>query len=265
MDFVIINENSFRVFCFIGFLCLFCLLEYMFPIYKRSKSLFKRWFINISFVFIDTLLVRLIFPILAVGFAVVCMNNGWGLFNILNLPLYLEVFCAFILLDFGIWLQHVLFHKVKFLWRFHKIHHSDEEVDFTTGVRFHPGEIIISMLYKILLVFLIGPTIGILIIFEVILNASSIFNHSNLIIPYNLDIFLRKLIVTPNMHRIHHSIDEKETNSNYGFHFSIWDKIFNTYTKNSDSGKNLITGLIEFRNISEKGLIYLLLNPFIKS
>ena len=107
------------------------------------------------------------------------MNNGWGLFNILNLPLYLEVFCAFILLDFGIWLQHVLFHKVKFLWRFHKIHHSDEEVDFTTGVRFHPGEIIISMLYKILLVFLIGPTIGILIIFEVILNASSIFVIGN--------------------------------------------------------------------------------------
>ena len=261
MDFIINYENIIRLLCFIGFLSLFCILENLFPIYKRTKNLYKRWFINISFVFIDTILLRLAFPILAVGFAVICMNNNWGLFNIIELNLYLEFFLAFVLLDFGIWLQHVLFHKINFLWRFHKIHHSDEEVDFSTGVRFHPGEILFSMLYKILLVILIGPAIGILIIFEVILNASSIFNHSNLVIPNYFDIFLRKIIVTPNMHRIHHSVNEKETNSNYGFHFSIWDKIFNTYTKYSDS-ENITTGLIEYNDISKKGIIYLLINPF---
>ena len=263
MDYIIYNENNIRLLCFIVFLILFCIFEYIFPIYKKSKNVYKRWLINISFVVIDTFLLRLLFPILAVGIAIISANNNFGLFNLLNLPIIIEYSLAFVLLDFGIWLQHVLFHKVNFLWRFHKVHHSDKEVDFSTGIRFHPGEILVSMLYKIFLVALIGPEVAIVIIFEIVLNASSLFNHSNIIIPKNLDFLLRILIVTPNMHRIHHSELEKETDSNYGFNFSFWDKIFKTYNKNPESGE-LVTGLKEFNNVSEKGLLYLLICPFKK-
>jgi len=264
MDFIINNENNIRLLCFIGFLLLFYIFELFFPIFKRSKSSYKRWFVNLSLVLIDTFLLRLIFPILAVGFAIICMNYNIGLFNILNLPIFIELIISFVLLDFGIWFQHVLFHRIKFLWRFHKIHHSDEEVDFSTGIRFHPGEILISMLYKIFLVALIGPAIGLLIIFEIVLNASSIFNHSNIIIPKYLDIILRRIIVTPNMHRIHHSILEKETNSNFGFNFSFWDKLFGTYIEEPDRKVKFITGLLEFNKVSKKSLLFLLISPFKK-
>ena len=165
--------------------------------------------------------------------------------------------------DLGIWLQHLLFHKIDFLWRFHKIHHSDEEVDFSTGIRFHPVEIIISMIYKFILIAIIGPSIALVIIFEIILNASSIFNHGNIKITEKYDIMLRKLIVTPNMHRIHHSKEEKETNSNYGFNFSIWDKVFGTYKKNAEKGNNLILGLEEFKDPKTKSIYMLMLKPFL--
>tara|TARA_B100000686_G_scaffold149590_1_gene156840 strand:- start:1605 stop:2402 length:798 start_codon:yes stop_codon:yes gene_type:complete len=264
MDFIVNNENNIRLLCFIGFLIFFYVFEFFFPIFKRNKGSYKRWFVNLSLVLIDTILLRLIFPILAVGFSVICMEYNIGLFNILNLPIFIELIISFVLLDFGIWLQHLLFHKIKFLWRFHKVHHSDEEVDFSTGIRFHPGEILISMLYKIFLVVLIGPAVGLLIIFEVVLNASSIFNHSNIIIPKYFDIILRKIIVTPNMHRIHHSIMEKETNSNFGFNFSIWDKIFGTYIQSPNSNVKFITGLLEFNKVTEKSLLFLLISPFKK-
>ena len=264
MDYIVNNEDKIRLLCFISFLILFYLFELYFSKFKRNKITYKRWFINFAFVIINTILLRIIFPILATGLAIICNKNNIGIFNILNIPFILEFFLAFIILDFGIWFQHLIFHKVKFLWNFHKIHHSDEEVDFTTGIRFHPGEIIISMLYKMFLVVLIGPAIALVIIFEVILNATSLFNHSNINIPYYLDNFLRKIIVTPNMHRIHHSAEERETNSNFGFNFSIWDKFFGTYIAKPKFNEKFVIGLNEFNSSTKKGLLFLLINPLHK-
>ena len=261
MDYITNNEAVLRVGAFCFFLILIFIIESIFPIFKRSAQTYKRWFTNFTFVILNTLVLRFFFPVLAASFAVICDQYNIGLFNYYNVSLLISMAASFLLLDLGIWIQHLLFHRSNFLWRFHKIHHSDEEVDFTTGVRFHPIEIIISMICKLILLAIIGPSVVIVIIFEIVLNASSIFNHGNIKIPKVFDIALRKVIVTPNMHRIHHSENEKEINSNYGFNFSIWDKLFGTYKENSKNGDNMIVGLTEFNN-KKKGLLFLLFKPF---
>ena len=261
MNYIINNEAVLRVGAFCFFLILIFIIELIFPIFKRSAQTYKRWFTNFTFVILNTLVLRFFFPVLAASFAVICDQYNIGLFNYYNVSLLISMAASFLLLDLGIWIQHLLFHRSNFLWRFHRIHHSDEEVDFTTGVRFHPIEIIISMMYKLILLAIIGPSVVIVIIFEIVLNASSIFNHGNIKIPKVFDIVLRKVIVTPNMHRIHHSENENETNSNYGFNFSIWDKLFGTYKENSKNGDNMIVGLTEFNN-KKKGLFFLLFKPF---
>ena len=261
MDYITNNEAVLRVGAFCFFLILIFIIESIFPIFKRSAQTYKRWFTNFTFVILNTLVLRFFFPVLAASFAVICDQYNIGLFNYYNVSLLISMAASFLLLDLGIWIQHLLFHRSNFLWRFHKIHHSDEEVDFTTGVRFHPIEIIISMMYKLILLAIIGPSVVIVIIFEIVLNASSIFNHGNIKIIKVFDIVLRKVIVTPNMHRIHHSENENETNSNYGFNFSIWDKLFGTYIENSKKGDNMIVGLTEFNN-KKKGLFFLLFKPF---
>ena len=261
MDYITNNEAVLRVGAFCFFLILIFIIELIFPIFKRSAQTYKRWFTNFTFVILNTLVLRFFFPVLAASFAVICDQYNIGLFNYYNVSLLISMAASFLLLDLGIWIQHLLFHRSNFLWRFHKIHHSDEEVDFTTGVRFHPLEIIISMMYKLILLAIIGPSAVIVIIFEIVLNASSIFNHGNIKITNVFDIVLRKVIVTPNMHRIHHSENENETNSNYGFNFSIWDKLFGTYIENSIKGDNMIVGLTEFNN-KKKGLFLLLFRPF---
>ena len=261
MDYITNNEAVLRVGAFCFFLILIFIIELIFPIFKRSAQTYKRWFTNFTFVILNTLVLRFFFPVLAASFAVICDQYNIGLFNYYNVSLLISMAASFLLLDLGIWIQHLLFHRSNFLWRFHKIHHSDEEVDFTTGVRFHPIEIIISMMCKLILLAIIGPSVVIVIIFEIVLNASSIFNHGNIKIPKVFDIVLRKVIVTPNMHRIHHSENENETNSNYGFNFSIWDKLFGTYIENSIKGDNMIVGLTEFNN-KKKGLFFLLFKPF---
>ena len=261
MDYITNNEAVLRVGAFCFFLILIFIIELIFPIFKRSAQTYKRWFTNFTFVILNTLVLRFFFPVLAASFAVICDQYNIGLFNYYNVSLLISMAASFLLLDLGIWIQHLLFHHSNFLWRFHKIHHSDEEVDFTTGVRFHPIEIIISMMCKLILLAIIGPSVVIVIIFEIVLNASSIFNHGNIKITKVFDIVLRKVIVTPNMHRIHHSENENETNSNYGFNFSIWDKLFGTYIENSIKGDNMIVGLTEFNN-KKKGLFLLLFKPF---
>jgi sterol desaturase/sphingolipid hydroxylase (fatty acid hydroxylase superfamily) len=261
MDYITNNEAVLRVGAFCFFLILIFIIELIFPIFKRSAQTYKRWFTNFTFVILNTLVLRFFFPVLAASFAVICDQYNIGLFNYYNVSLLISMAASFLLLDLGIWIQHLLFHRSNFLWRFHKIHHSDEEVDFTTGVRFHPIEIIISMMCKLILLAIIGPSVVIVIIFEIVLNASSIFNHGNIKITKVFDIVLRKVIVTPNMHRIHHSENENETNSNYGFNFSIWDKLFGTYIENSIKGDNMIVGLTEFNN-KKKGLFLLLFKPF---
>ena len=262
MDYIINNEAALRLSAFLFILLLIFIIELIFPIYKRRIESYKRWIINFSFVLINTLILRFLFPILAVSFASICIKYNIGIFNYFNFNVLFSVIVSFLFLDLGIWLQHLLFHKVGFLWRFHKIHHSDEEVDFTTGIRFHPIEIIISMIYKFILIAIIGPSIALVIIFEIILNASSIFNHGNIKIKRKYDLNLRKLIVTPNMHRIHHSEEEKETNSNYGFNFSIWDRIFSTYKENAAKEDNLVVGLEEFKDKNSRSIFMLLFKPF---
>ena len=262
MDYIINNESFLRLSAFITMVILIFIVELLFPISVRSIKPYKRWFINFFFVFMNTLILRLLFPILAVSFAAICIKYNIGLFNYFNINLIVAIILSFLFLDFGMWLQHLLFHHVPFFWRFHKIHHSDEEVDFTTGIRFHPIEIIISMMYKFILIAIIGPSIALVIIFEIILNASSIFNHGNIKIKDKYDLILRRLIVTPNMHRIHHSVEEYETNSNFGFNFSFWDKMFGTYKSKSTKGDNLILGLEEFKNNKDKNIFTLMFKPF---
>ena len=263
MDYIINNEATLRLCAFLFMLLLIFIIELIFPIYVRRIVSYKRWIINFSFVLINTLILRFLFPILAVSFASICIKYNIGVFNYYNFTGIVSIIVSFLFLDLGIWLQHLLFHKVDFLWRFHKIHHSDEEVDFTTGIRFHPIEIMISMIYKFILIAIIGPSVALVIIFEIILNASSIFNHGNIKINKKYDLKFRKLIVTPNMHRIHHSEEEKETNSNYGFNFSIWDRFFGTYKENATKGEDLILGLEEFKDINNKSILLLLFKPFL--
>ena len=261
MDYITNNESILRLSAFFFFLLFIFILESIFPIYRRSIKTYKRWLINFTFVFLNTLALRFLFPVLAASFAGICSQYNIGFLNYFNIPIWIALILAFLLLDLGIWFQHLLFHHISFLWRFHKIHHSDEEVDFTTGVRFHPLEIIISMIYKLILLAIIGPPVALVIIFEIVLNASSIFNHGNIKISKSFDIALRKLIVTPNMHRIHHSAEEKETNSNYGFNLSVWDKLFGTYNKRSKKRDNIIIGLKELNN-KNKSLFFLIFSPF---
>ena len=261
MDYITNNESILRLSAFFFFLLFIFIIESIFPIYKRSIKTYKRWLINFTFVLLNTLALRFLFPVLAVSFAGICSQYNIGFLNYFNIPIWIALILAFLFLDLGIWLQHLLFHHISFLWRFHKIHHSDEEVDFTTGVRFHPLEIIISMIYKLILLAIIGPPVALVIIFEIVLNASSIFNHGNIKISKSFDIALRKLIVTPNMHRIHHSAEEKETNSNYGFNLSVWDKLFGTYNKRSKKRDNIIIGLKELNN-KNKSLFFLIFSPF---
>jgi len=261
MDYITNNESILRLSSFFFFLLFIFIIESIFPIYKRSIKTYKRWLINFTFVFLNTLALRFLFPVLAASFAGICSQYNIGFLNYFNISIWIALILAFLLLDLGIWIQHLLFHHISFLWRLHKIHHSDEEVDFTTGVRFHPLEIIISMIYKLILIAVIGPPVALVIIFEIVLNASSIFNHGNIKISKSFDIALRKLIVTPNMHRIHHSEEEKETNSNYGFNFSVWDKLFGTYNKRSKKRDNIIIGLKELNN-KNKSLFFLIFSPF---
>jgi len=264
MEIINFQEGNFRFLCFISFVLIFMACEFIFPLYKRTKKTFIRWGTNFLFVIIDVLILRLTFPLLAVGFASICVDKGFGLLNNVSLPFGLSLLISILLLDLGIWFQHFLFHRYRIFWRFHKIHHSDEELDFSTGIRFHPIEILISMIFKFFYILIIGPSAIMVIIFEIILNGSSIFNHSNIIIPRSFELLLRRIIVTPSMHRIHHSIEEEETNSNFGFNLSIWDRIFGTYLhKSKRSEEDLVLGLEEFYKMERKGFIKLIIHPFI--
>ena len=263
MESISIQEGPLRLLCFFSFIIIFMIYEFIFPFYKRTEKTFLRWITNFLFIIFDTLILRLSFPILAAGMASICADRGFGVLNNLSLSFWPSLIIAIILLDLGIWVQHFVFHRYNIFWRFHKIHHSDEEVDFSTGIRFHPIEIIVSIFFKFFFIFIIGPSVLMVIIFEVILNGSSIFNHSNIYIPRSFELLIRKIIVTPSMHRIHHSMSPRETNSNYGFNFSFWDRLFNTYCHESvEKEKDLKLGLEEFSKLEKKGFIKLMLIPF---
>jgi sterol desaturase/sphingolipid hydroxylase (fatty acid hydroxylase superfamily) len=222
-----------------------------------------RWPNNLGVVVVDMLLVRLVFPTTAVGFALVAEAHGWGLLNTIAVPVWIAVVSSVILLDLAIYFQHVLFHAVPALWRLHRMHHADLEFDVTTGLRFHPIEILLSMVIKLAVVAALGAPAVAVLIFEVLLNATSMFNHGNIRMPLGLDRVLRWFVVTPEMHRVHHSILSRETNSNFGFNLPWWDRLFGTYRAQPAAGHDGMTiGIEQFRDPRELGLDRMLLQPF---
>ena len=223
----------------------------------------RRWPSNLGILVLDALLVRLLIPVAAVGVAVIAAQRGWGLLNITPWPAWLEMLAGFLALDLAIYAQHVAFHKVPVLWRLHRMHHADLDIDVSTGLRFHPIEIILSMLIKIAVVILVGvPPIAV-VAFEVVLNATSMFNHSNAAMPGWLDRIVRLLVVTPDMHRVHHSVLRHETDSNFGFNLPWWDRLFGTYRREPQAGHDRMTiGLPIFRDPRELRLDRLITQPF---
>jgi len=263
MDFIQDNQETIRLSVFIGVFTLMALLEFIVPRKQRAQPRAKRWFTNWSLVIIDSLTLKILVPVLAVTVAQSVSDRGWGLFNLTNLPLWLECVFAIVLLDMLIYWQHVASHHISILWRFHKVHHADRDIDVTTGARFHPLEILLSMAYKFICILLLGPPVLAVFLFEVLLNASAMFNHSNIRLPKWLDARLRYFIVTPDMHRVHHSIIVYETNSNYGFFLSTWDRVFGSYINQPKQGHDdMVIGLQEYQDQRPSSLIWSLKSPF---
>jgi len=212
---------------------------------------------------LSTFVVRVIFPTAAVGMALVAAERGWGLLNNLDLNPVVSIVAAVLILDFFIYLQHVMFHAIPALWRLHMVHHADVDFDVTTGLRFHPVEIVLSMLIKLAAVAVLGPPAVAVIIFEVILNATAVFNHGNIRLPAAVDRVLRLIVVTPDMHRVHHSVKVAETNSNFGFNLPWWDRLLGTYRGQPEDGHEKMTiGLNQFQDKPRQGLLWLLALPF---
>lgn len=225
----------------------------------------RRWLTNLGMIVIDAATIRLFLPLLPVGMAVATGDRGWGVLNILQLPFWSEVILAVIALDFVIYLQHVLFHHVPILWRLHRMHHTDLDIDVTTGNRFHPLEILVSLGIKLSAVALLGAPVLAVVVFEVVLNATAQFNHGNIRIPIVVDRYLRLLVVTPDMHRVHHSVIPRETNSNFGFNLPWWDRLCGSYRPQPEKGHEGMTiGLNEFRDPAMLTLFRLLVQPFIR-
>jgi sterol desaturase/sphingolipid hydroxylase (fatty acid hydroxylase superfamily) len=239
------------------------LLETAAPRRARSVSRTMRWPSNLGVVALNTGAVRILFPIAAVGLALVAETRGWGLFNGIMFPRWLAIILSIVFLDLVIYLQHVMLHAVPVLWRVHRMHHADLDFDVTTGVRFHPIEIVLSMVIKLASVAALGPPAVGVLTFEVLLNGTSMFNHSNVLIPTQVDRALRLFVVTPDMHRVHHSIVVCETNSNFGFNLSCWDRALGTYRAQPAAGHEaMIIGIEQFRDPQELRLDRMLAQPF---
>jgi sterol desaturase/sphingolipid hydroxylase (fatty acid hydroxylase superfamily) len=263
---VIEHAIAIRLGVFFGGFALLAIWEVVAPRRRLSSSKPRRWITNLSIVVLDTVIIRLLFVAGAVGAAMIAAEHRWGLLNQSTWPTWLEVVLAVFALDLALYLQHVAFHAVPVLWRLHMVHHADLDVDVTTGVRFHPAEVTLSMLIKLVMIVLVGAPATAVLIFEILLNATSMFNHSNLGMPVFLDRFLRSVVVTPDMHRIHHSIRCHETNSNFGFNLSWWDRLFRTYRAlPSDGQVTMALGLEQFRDPKSLTFHRILLMPFTES
>jgi len=241
------------------------ILEAVLPKRERQQTRAQRWTTNLSLVVVNTIVLKLLGPITAIIAADYALSNNWGLIALspIPLPLFAEIIIGVVLLDFAIYLQHVASHRIPILWRLHKVHHADRDIDVTTGIRFHPIEAGLSMVYKCGVVLLLGPIAMAVIVFEILLNASAMFNHANIRLPKTLDKILRTLIVTPDFHRVHHSVIEKETNSNYGFFLSIWDKLCKTHIEQPrETHQGMTIGLTTYQNQNPGKLSWCLTIPF---
>jgi len=263
-DFVLANEKAIRMGVFFGILGVMAVWEILAPRRALTVSKAVRWVSNLGIVFFNSFLVWLIFPVVAVGMASFASNQGWGIFNYFELPFWLVVTASVVIMDFVIYLQHVMVHAVPALWRLHRVHHADLDFDVTTGARFHPLEIILSMLIKFATIIVLGPPVLAVVIFEVVLNGTAMFNHSNVRLPLGIDRVLRWLVVTPDMHRVHHSVEDDEANSNFGFNLPWWDRLFGTYRDQPRAGHQGMTiGIHKYREPKEVDwLPGMLLLPF---
>lgn len=261
-----LGEQIIRLAFFLGSLAAVAGWEVFAPRRPLTVSKARRWVTNLSLVVIDTVVVRVLLPVLPVGMALMAQEHGWGILNIIMLPIWVKIILAVVALDFVIYLQHVLFHFLPILWRLHRMHHTDLDIDVTTGNRFHPVEIVLSIGIKLAAVALIGPPLVSVVIFEVVLNATSQLNHGNIRIQETLDRWLRLIVVTPDMHRVHHSVITRETNSNFGFNLPWWDRLCGTYRSQPEHGHTAMNiGLKEFRDAAELTLGRLLVQPFDRS
>jgi sterol desaturase/sphingolipid hydroxylase (fatty acid hydroxylase superfamily) len=258
------HEGLIRLGFLFGILIIMAMCEVIVPRRVLTTSKTTRWFSNLGIVFINTSIIRFLSPALAIPMAISAHASGWGLLNFLHLPYWISVVLGVLILDCVIYVQHVMFHTLPMLWRLHMMHHADLDIDVTTGARFHPVEIYFSMLIKISAIAVIGPPVLAVLIFEVLLNGTAMFNHSNFRLPLGIDKYLRLLVVTPDMHRVHHSVAIRETNSNFGFNFPWWDRFFGTYRAQPAAGHEGMTiGLSQFRDEKRLTLPWMIALPFI--
>ncbi len=256
-------EQPIRLGFFFGTFALMAMLEIISPRRKLSISKSLRWFSNLGIVVLNTVIARAVLPMAPIMFASLSAEMGWGVFNIFDISPWLAIVATIVLMDLAIWLQHVMVHAVPVLWRLHRLHHADLDYDVTTGARFHPIEILLSLGIKFAVIALLGAPAAAVLVFEVILNAMAMFNHANFKLPLGLDAVLRTMFVTPDMHRVHHSIVPEETNSNFGFNLSIWDRMFGTYIAQPTGGHEGMTiGIDLFRTTKDERLDQMLIQPF---
>lgn len=271
-SFILLHETTIRLGFFLTALCLMGLWELKAPYRPLKVEKRQRWLNNLSLVVFNSVTLRLVIPIAATSVAIVAQQQGWGLFNMIEIDnsnhlLSIAVIITTIIsLDFIIYLQHRLMHKLDWLWRLHRVHHADMDIDVTTGSRFHPVEIIFSMLVKLISIVLIGAPAIAVILFEIILSSMALFNHSNIKLPKPIDRLLRYIFITPDMHRVHHSTQRHEENSNFGFSLSCWDKLFRTYVAQPEKGHLEMTiGNTEFNSEEETVTVSSMLKmPFVK-
>jgi sterol desaturase/sphingolipid hydroxylase (fatty acid hydroxylase superfamily) len=257
------GEPVVRMAVFVAVLAGMALWETLAPRRVRAFPRAARWPSNLAIVVVDTLIVRALFPIAVVGVADFAAARGWGLFNATGAPHGLSIPLSLVALDLTIWAQHVLFHRVPWLWRLHRMHHADLDYDVTTALRFHPLEIVLSVLIKMAAVVLIGAPSAAVVAFEIVLNALAMFNHANASLPSRLEPWARLVFVTPDMHRVHHSVVPAETHSNFGFNLSAWDRMFGVYRANPAAGQGAMTiGLPVFREEGELRLDRMLTQPW---
>ena len=255
-EFILTNEVTIRLSFFFGVFAIMAIWEVIAPRRALTVSKTIRWVNNLGLVFFNSFILRILFPAAAVGVAAFAQAHGWGLLNYYQLPEMLAILIAVVAMDFIIYLQHVMVHAVPLLWRIHRVHHADLDYDVTTGARFHTIEIILSMLIKFATIIVLGAPVVAVVIFEVVLNALAMFNHGNVGLPKSLDSFLRWFIVTPDMHRVHHSVEDDETNSNFGFNLTWWDRLFGTYREQPRGGQLGFTiGIHKYRDIKQTNWI----------
>lgn len=258
------NEVAIRIGFFMAIFAFVAVLETVAPRRTLTTSKAVRWVSNLGITFLNPLATHLVFPVLAVGMALKAWENGWGLLNNYDLPYWLAIVVGVLVLDLVIYFQHVMFHAVPLLWRLHMVHHADLDIDVTTGIRFHPIEILLSMGIKLATVIVLGPPAMAVLIFEVLLNGAAMFNHGNIYVALKIDRVLRMLVVTPDMHRVHHSVFPSEANTNFGFNLPWWDRMFGTYRSQPAEGHEGMTiGLHQFRDARKLTLPWLLVLPFI--